>query len=189
MMEWKVEPAGPVRPELWVGWDDLNSRRFDNHPMLSSLFVEGLLKNFGTGQERLCWLPRHDGQSGMAAALWLEPGSSGIWVTVLPAQAQLGLALVENPGQLRSLVPRLGKLAVAIDLLCQDPDLVETANLDPRSDEIDLHYLTVSIPLKGTFEDWWAMRPEMVRKNLRRYQRRSTAPWPFAHSCRPSPAC
>lgn len=48
-----------------VDWDRLNERSFGSHPLLSSVFVEGLLRNFGAGSEYLCVLE----QSGQVAAM------------------------------------------------------------------------------------------------------------------------
>lgn len=150
-------------------WDDLNQRRFQANPMLDSRFVNGLLRYFGDGSERLFVM---DDQDGAGAMCLLKPKGLGIWTTFLPSQAQIGPVLIADPHHVRPLIRKLPGIAGQIDFLCHDPAfgaLTVPANSDFSAQE---HALTMSIRLDGDFDAYWTQRSKQLQKNIRRYERR-----------------
>ncbi|MDT8997935.1 GNAT family N-acetyltransferase [Paucibacter sp. APW11] len=169
---WQVRKLADVDASLMQGWDELKRRMFGDHPMLSRLFIANLLKHFKSGKEQLCYLER-DGQ--WQAALIAVPSHLGQWALFLPVQAQLGAALLHRVGQLQGLFDKLPGACHAIDLLCQDPLLLDTNNLDPRRIELIGHALTIAVPLQGGFDAYWGSRSSKLRQNIRRYLRKVAA--------------
>jgi CelD/BcsL family acetyltransferase involved in cellulose biosynthesis len=149
-------------------WDSLNQRLFNSHPMLDSRFVDGLLRQFGKGTERLCVL--HEGDTAQIMCL-LRPKFLGVWETFLPSQAQIGPTLVEQPELLRTLLPRLPGYATCLEMLCNDPCFGDlSAQMTSFEDRIH-HARTMSIELQGGFDGFWSARPRSLQQNLRRYER------------------
>jgi CelD/BcsL family acetyltransferase involved in cellulose biosynthesis len=152
-------------------WDALNNRCFKQHPLLSALFVEGLLAAFGQGDEHLC---RLDGEDGQAMAMCiLQPKNRLAWQSFLASQAPLGLCLLPDAAQARQLFSALPGLPLQLDLLCNDPDLMEIGSLyAPEAMRLE-HALTMHIDLAGSdFETYWEARPKKLRANIKRYKQR-----------------
>ncbi|MBK9574242.1 MAG: GNAT family N-acetyltransferase [Rhodoferax sp.] len=152
-----------------AAWDALNQRQFQSNPMLDSRFVDGLLRHFGDGSERLCVLEA-DGEP--QAMCLLRPKALGVWTTFLPAQAQIGPVLISDARQVRPLIRRLPGVVGQIDFLCHDPAF-GTVTVPASSDHgAQEHALTMSIRLDGDFESYWTRRSKQLQKNIRRYERR-----------------
>lgn len=170
-MNWQIERAGTGFAGFSNEWDHLNRQLFDGHPLFDSRFVGALLDFFGNGTERLCIHRSNDTVDG---ALILCPRSFGRWALFLPAQAQVGAMLLRDAAILETLMAALPGYAWTIDLLAIDPgfspDLTHMAL--PRT--LSRHTLTMSVDASGTFDAYWQARPNQLRKNLRRYQRRCT---------------
>jgi CelD/BcsL family acetyltransferase involved in cellulose biosynthesis len=84
--------------------------------------------------------------------------------SLIPAGLALGGLLAALPGH-----------ATELDLLCNDPrfgDLRELPGLPVKS---LAHALTMSVNLRGSFDDYWAQRPRELIQNMRRYLRRLQA--------------
>lgn len=150
-------------------WDALKQRLFSAHPMLGSRFVNGLLKHFGDGSERLCVLTAHGEPQAMGI---FKPRSPGIWVTFLPAQAQVGPVLVKTADELRDLIPCFPGFVARLDQLCVDTLLVALPDRDNTTTHTKNHALTMAISLDGGVENYWLSRSKNLVKNIRRYERR-----------------
>lgn len=170
MSGWQVVQLGSSLGEHGAAWDALNRERFGNHPLLSSLFIGGLLREFGSGREYLCTLSEGGAPCAM---LILRRRSRFVWTSFLPSQCQLGPSLVPEAAMLDTLVASLPGKALQLDLLCNDPLLNDVLGEAPSSGRRMAHALTMSIPLAGSFADYWASRPRSLASNLRRYERRA----------------
>ncbi|MFG6416571.1 GNAT family N-acetyltransferase [Roseateles sp. DC23W] len=62
--------------------------------------------------------------------------------------------------------------ACELDLLCNDPRFGDLRELPGQPVRSLPHTLTMSISLRGSFDDYWAQRPRNLIKNMRRYLRR-----------------
>lgn len=155
-----------------AAWDALNRRAFGHHPLLTALFVDGLLQKFGDGSERLCRFER-DGE--LVAMCILRPKGRFLWTSFLPTQGQIAPTLIGDAALVSDLWRSLPHAVVQIDLLCNDPlvGAVVTTALPPTY-RLN-HALTISVALEGSFEAYWAARPKQLRTNLKRYEKRLEA--------------
>lgn len=175
-LDWQLHPL-PAAAGLGAHrgtWDALNRRLMGGHGMLDGVFVDALL--------------RHSGEQGVILALALSNGEPvamvllvararglGVWSSFLPPQAQVGPSLMPPGLALHGLFAALPRYASELDLLCNDPrfgDLRELPHFSVRSLP---HALTMSVSLKGSFDDYWAQRPRKLIQNMRRYLRRMQA--------------
>ncbi|MFN3302174.1 MAG: GNAT family N-acetyltransferase [Roseateles sp.] len=159
---------GPLQSE----WDALNDHLCGGHPMLDGIFVDALLRHFGEEQVHLgvC----REGSRVVAMCL-LQPRHLGIWSTFLPAQAQIGPALLDPGSDTLALLRALPGRAMQLDWLCNDPRFGDLRELPGQPVQSLPHALTMSISLAGSFDDYWAQRPRKLIQNMRRYQRRAQA--------------
>ena len=153
-------------------WDRLNERSFGNHPLLSSLIVEGLLSNFGDGVEYLCVLEVDRQVAGMCI---LRKQGSFAWASFLPAQAQIAPTMILDPASIPGLFQALPGFVLMIDLLSNDPAVGGVVDTAPEAAGWFDHALTMRVALNGTFEQYWDARPPSLRSNLRRYEMRVIA--------------
>ena len=166
---WEVISLGGTLGQYAPVWDELNQRFFRSNPMLHSRFVDALLKYFATGQERLCILKPLDAPLAMCI---LKPMGRGIWASFLPSQAQIGPSLIVDSAHIASLIHELPGIVGSIDLLCCDPSFADlAANRQPALSQN--HALTMNVSLKGDFETYWALRSAQLKKNFRRYERKT----------------
>lgn len=150
-------------------WDALNQRKFKNHPLLDSRFVNGLLLHFGGGGECLCVLKKA-GQ--LEAMCLLRQDQFSSWTTFLPSQAQIGPALVDSPVALQQLMRDLPGLVGRLDILCSDSALGDLAAQPKRTTYTTDHALTMNINLDRSFQDYWLARAKKLAQNISRYERR-----------------
>jgi len=152
-------------------WDTLSQRYYQGHPFTDSRFVNGLLRHFGRGTERLFVHRRDDGTvDGMVL---LEPRRFGVWRQFMPAQLQAGLLLIPNSTTVRQLFEALPTTGFTIEFLQQDPKYQSLDGLDCAPDvRIQPHCTTMEVRLDGTFSDYWSARSRNLTKNIRRIQRR-----------------
>jgi CelD/BcsL family acetyltransferase involved in cellulose biosynthesis len=169
MNGWKVIQLDKDLGSHAAAWDALNGSRFGNHPLLSSLFVNGLLRHFGKNNEYLCLF--EEGGS-VQAMLILSQRDMFTWATFLPSQAQLGLTMVPDTRTLDQLWARLPGTVLQLDLLCNDPQVGAVLHDTHPPIHRLAHAYTVNIDLAGTFADYWEARPRQLIKNLRRYEHR-----------------
>lgn len=165
-MSWKVMPAREFKAHMGA-WQALNDRG-PRTQLLDAEFVGLLLEVFGTGRELLA-------VSDGAMAL-LEPHGFAKWQTFQPSQAPIG-AWVSDPAHgpseesLRALVRKLPGLALACGVSQIDPDLVPRPEPTARLHTLD-YIETSRITIDGTFDAYWAKRPQNMRANIRRRRRR-----------------
>lgn len=169
MSRWSLIPLHDGLGSHAAEWDALNLRHFGKHPMLSSLFVKHLLREFGTGKEFLCVL---DDGGTVRAMLIVRRRSAFIWQSFLPTQCQLGPTLVPEAAMLEGLIASLPGKVLQLDLLCNDPQSNPVPDAAPPAARRMMHALTISISLKGSFVSYWADRPRSLVLNQRRYARR-----------------
>ncbi|MFG6457978.1 GNAT family N-acetyltransferase [Roseateles sp. BYS96W] len=158
---------GPHRAD----WDRLNDQLMGAHPLLASSFVEPLLRQFG---ETGVVLAMAD-QGGHVIAMLLlnpQPRALGVWSSFLPSQMQIGPTLLPPKLDIGGLLAVLPGYAAELDLLCNDPHFCDLRDLPGRSVESMPHALTMSVNLRGGFDDYWAQRPRKLIQNMRRYLRR-----------------
>lgn len=154
-----------------ANWDELNLRLMGGHAMLDGRFIEALMRHFGTPGVQLATA---ESAERIEAMLLIRPHASGlrIWSTFLPAQAQIGPALLPPDMDLSPLLRALPGHAGELDLLCNDPKFGDMRQLPGHRLESLPHALTMSITLTGSFDDYWALRPRKLIQNMRRYARR-----------------
>lgn len=172
-MQWALHPlnAADGLGEHRLAWDRLNARLMSGHGMLDSLFVDALLRHF-MRRDVLLAVARCDGEPVAMLLLNGQPRGPGVWSSFQPSQTQIGLSIVPPGLDLGGLFTALPGYAGELDLLCNDPrfgDLRELKGLPVQSLP---HALTMSVNLKGTFDDYWAQRPRKLIQNMRRYIRR-----------------
>jgi CelD/BcsL family acetyltransferase involved in cellulose biosynthesis len=169
-MTWQFQSASGAFQENREQWDRLNSER-GAHILLDSLFVECLLRHFGEPDVLL-----GTQSEGTGAMVLVRRKSPALWETFQPSQAPLGLFVagrnVDIPETFRSLVQSLPGYALLISLLHLDPAYLPPAMAGSGNiDKLD-YIRTASIPLQGTFEDYWQSREGRLRKNNDRLRRR-----------------
>lgn len=161
-------------------WDELNRRRFGDHPLLTTVFIEDLLQHFGNGQERLC-VYRRDG--AIEAMCVLRRRNPLVWTSFLPSQAQIAPTLVADATLLPLLLASLPGMAIQLDLMCNDPHVGGVlSGAAPRGHLLN-HALTMQISLAGTLEQYWAARPRL-QSNIKRYQKRLAESGVVKHQAR-----
>jgi CelD/BcsL family acetyltransferase involved in cellulose biosynthesis len=133
------------------------------------MFVNGLLREFGTGDEHLCVL--REGVT-VAAMLILRRRNPFLWSSFAPSQCQLGPMMVPDAAMLGSLVTSLPGKVLMVDLLSIDGQLGGLLRDTQAPTRRTPHCLTMSIPLTGSFADYWTARPSGLSSNLRQYEKR-----------------
>ena len=172
MNRWTVIKLDGGLGEHAAEWDALRARLFDPNPMLDSRFVDALLRHFGDGSERLCIFR----SGGVAQAMCLlRPGSSGIWTTFRPAQAQLGPVLLTRAEIVGRLMRALPGVVLQLDFLCHDPAFGDLSSVNASGRQSKDHALTMRIGLAGGFDQYWSGRSRKLVQNLGRYERRLDA--------------
>lgn len=172
MSHWTIVPLDRGLGEYAGQWDALQTRLFRGNPMLDSRFVDALLQHFGDGSERLCLFP--DTSSPQAMCI-LRPKGAAMWSSFLPAQAQVGPALLDQPDLLDALIRALPGVTGQVDFLCNDPEFGDLSETDNRWRESRDHALTMNIAVSGGFEAYWTSRPKKLIQNVGRYERRLAA--------------
>ena len=172
-MTWQLHP-GSSFTEHASAWDALQ-RRCTDTPFLESLFLQPLLKEFGTGQELIAL---HRLGSELTAATLVHPRGLGMWETFQPSQLPLG-PFVASPGQdlqtlLHGLIKALPGLALGLGATQLDP------RLKPRPKPAEglrlLDYIdTPFIDIAGAWSDYWAARGKNLRQNLRKQHNKLAA--------------
>src|SRR6266849_996390 len=170
-MTWKFQPALNNFEAHRQRWDELNAMR-GRHVLLDSTFVACLLKHFGN-ENVLLGIREHES----AAMALVEKKSAGVWETFQPSQAPLGLILCaaaeDSTEALVSLLRSLPGYALQLSVLHQDPDFsaFPTAKDNGFIEKLD-YIRTATIPVKGTFDEYWQTREPGLRKNNNRLRRR-----------------
>ena len=149
-------------------WDELNQRFYAGHPLLDSLFVNGLLRHFSDGKVYLA-MCRVGGDIQAMCVLRRKNGL--VWTSFLPSQAQVAATLVDDPALLDTLVQSLPGMAIQLDLLCNDPAFGAALRNAPRTNLLN-HALTMNVMLDGSFEAYWASRSKQLQSNMKQRDKR-----------------
>lgn len=170
---WKLHE---LKPAQGLGthreaWDCLNQQLTGGHGMLDSLFVDAILRHFGKRSVLLATAGSDDQPLAMLIIGGTTPGL-GVWSSFLPSQAQIGPSLIPEQLDLRGLFAVLPGYARELDLLCNDPRFGDLRDLPGLPVKGAPHALTMSVSLRGSFDDYWAQRPRKLIQNMRRYLRR-----------------
>jgi CelD/BcsL family acetyltransferase involved in cellulose biosynthesis len=165
---WTVQrlPKRTLGPHT-AAWNALWQTLPLQHPMLHGDFINTLLHHWGVGREWLCTLGSPNNPQGMCI---LQPGGLGMWSTFLPMQSQVGAALLHSLDDASTLLPRLPGVAMLLDLLATDPDVLPVDFSLHRPLDVTPHAYTLGMDLQDDFEAWWQCRPKKLRDNLRRHQ-------------------
>lgn len=171
--QWTLQP---VTAETGLGqhraaWDRLNDRLTAGHGMLDSVFVNALLRHFQHDEVVLATASR----AGEPVAMLLakrQLGWLGVWSSFLPSQTQIGPSLITPGLDVSQLFAALPGYASELDLLCNDPRFGDLREPGAHRIKSLPHALTMSVSLRGSFDDYWAQRPRKLIQNMRRYMRR-----------------
>jgi Acetyltransferase (GNAT) domain len=168
-MNWKLLSAKHDFGKFVTLWDDLNHDLYRDHPLLSSSFVEPLVKHFATENEILAV---HWNSERVDAMLLLTPGKYK-WKTFVPSQAQIAPVLISDATLITSLIHDLPISVLAIDLLCQDPNYSASNEAESPKHEQSFHATTINIDISTGFDEYWNTRSKKLRQNIRRAIRAS----------------
>jgi Acetyltransferase (GNAT) domain len=168
-MNWEFLSARRYFGKFVAHWDDLNHALYRDHPLLSSSFVEPLVRHFATENEILA-LHWNSGQ--VDAMLLLTPGKYK-WKTFVPSQAQIAPVLISDATLITSLIHELPIQVLAFDLLCQDPNYSATNGAENPLHEQVFHATTMNIEISASFDEYWNARSKKLRQNIRRAIRAS----------------
>jgi CelD/BcsL family acetyltransferase involved in cellulose biosynthesis len=162
---WELHPIaefGKQREE----WDRLNHRG-PRSPVLTAMFVAPLLKEFGTGNEILAVC----GQPNLVAAAILQRRAQVGWETFQPSQAPLGAWIqapeVNTEELALSLINVLPGYGLALGITQLDPELVGRPGNSAALQTVD-YIQTSRISIRGSFDEYWALRGKNLRHNLKR---------------------
>jgi CelD/BcsL family acetyltransferase involved in cellulose biosynthesis len=147
-------------------WDNLNDRG-PRSPLLTALFLRNLLQQFGTGREILAV---HGSPVPTAMAVLQRESRVG-WTTFQPSQAPLGAWIQVPEANTEDLaisaVRTLPGFALALGISQMDPELVIRPSDTPTLETVD-YIQTSRVTVRGTFEEYWALRGKNLRHNLKR---------------------
>jgi len=171
-MGWNFESAFETFNRHREMWDEIN-RNCGNHILLDSLFVEALIRHFGS-KNTLLGISKDSKNLGMVL---VEKTKHGCWQTFQPSQGPIGLILLGNKNdvleQIEKLIGDLPGHALGFSIFQQDPDFTVFKNLNPCKKVEILEYIKTSrLTLTGTFEDYWKSRGRNLVHNLSRQRRR-----------------
>ncbi|MCQ8128758.1 GNAT family N-acetyltransferase [Methylomonas rivi] len=169
-MTWHLYPVGEFKQHR-ENWDRLNSQGV-NTPLLSSDFVIPLLDYFSSNKDKLAI--HGDSQQPDAMAI-VTKTKFGVWQTLQPSQAPLGLWLqnktIATANLLSSLRKALPFPTLLIGITQQDPDLLPRPEKSSGLSTLD-YIQTARVSVKGGFDDYWSQRGKNLRQNLNRQRNR-----------------
>ena len=172
-LDWQLHPLAPAQGlgQHRTAWDGLNQRLMSSHGMLDGVFIDGLLRHFNEDGAHLA-IARSGGEPVAMLLLSARTRGLGVWSTFLPSQTQIGPSLIPTGLDLRGLFAALPGYASELDMLCNDPRFGDLRELHRQPTQSLPHALTMSVSLRGSFDDYWAQRPRKLIQNMRRYLRR-----------------
>ncbi len=138
---------------------------------MAASFVAALLKHFGAGDERIVRLRDEAG----IAALGVVVKRRGGWETFQPSQTPLGCLVVREGIGLVEVLDAIGRgapaLALAVGATQQDPLFCTRPDDGGHIGTLD-YIRTASVPVEGSFDDYWNARGKNLRQNLRKQRRK-----------------
>jgi hypothetical protein len=171
-MSWQYTSAQQTFAEKAQTWDALN-RAVYNHILLDARFVAASLRWFGDSEVLL----GIDEESGRRGACLVVKTGSGRWQTFQPAQAPIGMLLLEGSQDaqesLLQMLHSLPGLALQLGVMQQDPDfsLFRPLSENPLMEVLE-YIQTPRLRLAGTFEQYWSSCSHNLRHNLARQRKR-----------------
>ncbi len=163
-MRWEVSLARQGLGEHAATWDTLNAQLCAGEPLLTSRFVNALLREAPPGAVHLC--VGLDEQLQARALCLLLQQRDGHWVTFLPHGAPLGPVLLPAAADLRGLLRALPGRASQLELQGLDTSCTAQALWAQPMVTVVSHALAATVDLRGTFEAWWEARPVALREAL-----------------------
>jgi Acetyltransferase (GNAT) domain len=165
-MSWSIYPVLELQAQLST-WQGLNASAGDS-AMLHPDFIAPLIKHFGNGKEQLAIYQIDDQVKAMTV---VEKTKPGVWQTVQPSQAPIGLWVsvpdIHLESCLQKLLHALPGTVVLFSLSQQDPDLLprpQTTATMRTLDYIDTARIQVNTP----FDKYWSARGKNLKHNLKR---------------------
>lgn len=169
-MDWTFYPLTEFT-QFQHQWNQLNQQNL-NTALLSSDFVQPLLTYFANAKDRLAICGNPDNPLAMAI---ITPRKLGVWETLQPSQAPLGLWLHQQNYNLPDLLASLRKAlpfpTLLVGITQQDPALVRRPESTDKLSTLD-YIETARVTLNGSFEDYWSERGKNLRQNLKRQRNR-----------------
>jgi CelD/BcsL family acetyltransferase involved in cellulose biosynthesis len=169
-MAWKLYPVTEFDRHI-ESWNSLNSQG-PCSPLLNSDFVQPLLKYFSTSKDRLAIYGESRNPTVMAV---ITKPKFGVWETLQPSQAPLGLWLQEKNLPLTTSMQEMLKAlpfpALLFGITQQDPDLLPRPEAKGKLSTLD-YIQTARVTVNGSFDDYWEQRGKNLRQNLKRQRNR-----------------
>jgi CelD/BcsL family acetyltransferase involved in cellulose biosynthesis len=169
-MDWTFYPITEFIQNRF-SWDNLNDKTAHT-PLLSSDFIIPLLDHFADNKDRLAICGSINNPEAMAI---ITKRKFGVWETLQPSQAPLGLWLQRKDTSTKLLMEQLRKALPFPTLLFgitqQDPDLLVRPESQGKLSTLD-YIETARVTVQNSFEDYWAQRGKNLRQNLKRQRNR-----------------
>ena len=163
-MNWTLHPISDFA-KFTHQWDELNQGS-SNTPLLNSLFVAPLIKH---------QLAIYGDIHNPTAMTIITKRKFGVWETLQPSQAPIGLWLNQQSIPIEKLLASLLKTLPFPTLLFgitqQDPDCLTRPETKNKISTLD-YIQTARVTLQGSFDDYWSQRGKNLRQNLRRQRNR-----------------
>ena len=170
-MNWTLYPISEFA-HYSQQWEELN-RNNTNTPLLCCSFVQPLIAHFANpGKDRLAICG--DINKPLAMTI-ITKRKLGVWETLQPSQAPIGLWVHQQHSPLENLLASLRKVLPFPTLLFgitqQDPDCLPRPETSKKISTLD-YIQTARVTLQGSFDDYWSQRGKNLRQNLRRQRNR-----------------
>ena len=169
-MNWTLHPITKFS-DFHPQWNQLNQNS-SNSPLLDSLFVHPLLQYFSKPSDKLAICGNVNQPEAMAI---ITKRKFGVWETLQPSQAPIGL-WIQKPDKnidelLSSLIKSLPFPTLLFGITQQDPDCLPRPETKNNISTLD-YIQTARVTLQGSFEEYWSKRGKNLRQNLRRQRNR-----------------
>ncbi len=171
-MKWVFLEASEGLQKYRLLWESLHAET-ERHLLLDFRFVGPLVKYFGSKDVLLAVCE----EKGERAMMLLTKTKQGFWQTFDPAQAPLGLILLENKadssGQMASLIRALPGYCLGLSVTRQDPHYPAFPKGIMRSGVEYMAYIkTARVTVSEEFPSYWRKRSKDLTDNLARRHRR-----------------
>lgn len=169
-MTWHLYPIAEFK-HYSDSWNRLNNQGV-NTPLLSSDFVIPLLDYFSNSKNKLAI---HGDVQKPDAMTIVTRTKFGVWETLQPSQAPLGLWLQDKTISTSALLSQLRKIlpfpTLLVGVTQQDPDLLPRPEKSGSLSTLD-YIKTARVTVNGSFDDYWSQRGKNLRQNLNRQRNR-----------------